>query len=117
MMELADRIEQLDGPDREIDAEIDKAIGFKRLPSQFWTIPRFTASVDAALILVPDGVRVGNLSQHDHEMLRAKGEWLCTLYRDGKIDVFDDRPIMWGRCQYAATPALAICAAAMRARA
>lgn len=114
-MELAERCEKATGPDRELDLAIAKlpirphpvpakatlgqgglawsgAYGFK--------CAEYTASLDAAMTLVPEGwnwqVGVGN---HN---------W-AAVYKGAPPSMRVD-PI-------AATPALALCAAALRARA
>lgn len=66
----------------------------------------------AALMLVPEGWRVSNWSQWKHEILRRQGTWLAILARDQ-----DELAGFGTRCQHAATPALALAAAALRARA
>lgn len=67
MTDLIARIESADGPDRELDAEIAKAVGAQgtyRADFLGWDdvghaiyrpgYARYTASIDAALTLVPD---------------------------------------------------------------
>lgn len=80
MVELARRVEALEGPDREVDCLIAGAVGYEqggtehpasyyisefgvkwlleqasRLQSIFHLLPRYTASLDAAMTLVPEG--------------------------------------------------------------
>ena len=82
LLALADRVEACAGPDREVDAEIFRAIGAP-VPFQFanklvaltfdagerayfadvsedlrvrYSPPTYTASIDAAMTLVPDGL-------------------------------------------------------------
>lgn len=131
LIALAARAEQAQGPDRALDADITLAVNpelgaapWERItyPSGGASVfadrsdpdnlnvvspPRFTASLDAALTLVPEG-------------------WTFTVHSG------DDRgpPVAYcvpnmGRLPWphwvddinAATPALALCAAALRARA
>lgn len=102
---LAERCEKAAGPDREFDAEIAQAIGvgptgFAQAKGKHWvTWPAYTSSLDAALELVPEGLG-----------------W--TLYSDGYAGVgpITDDEIPQPEI-IAATPALALCAAALRARA
>jgi hypothetical protein len=128
LLDLASRCEAASGPDRELDGEVFRAIDMP-LPGDFsgrdislqWSDaehcflapvgdmrvryeqPRYTASVDSALGLVPEG-------------------WAWSIGTDCKV--------AWARAfpapndQYrgtgnreGASPALAICAAALRARA
>lgn len=109
--DLADRIEALDGPDREIDAEIAN-LCFERREEylyghpdtnvtwgkdgvyQFFSPPAYTASIDAAMMLVPDGMK-----------------WSVSTFGRAKATAQVNH-----RCITANTPALAICAAALRAQ-
>lgn len=91
---LADRVEKATGPDRGLDVDIEHARGW---PDAQWTSDarRYTASLDAAVTLVPRGWtwRVGNL---------VSGGGFAFLGTSLKEHV-------------AATPALALTAAALRA--
>jgi len=117
LMDLADRVEKADGADRELDVAIhqflerpvlwavdDDGCEYQALVS----VPLYTASLDAALSLVPEGWK-----------------WSCDftqrpLFQDcGRADLYapgigDDRPADVTDI-YAATPALALCAASLRA--
>lgn len=96
LLELADRVEQATGPDRDLDGEIHSGIG-KR--DQQWSYaPSYTASLDAAMTLVPEGLDV-NLWWGIR-----KGLPLATA----EIDA--------GMVGMAATPALALAAACLRTR-
>ena len=77
-------------------------------------LPAYTASIDAALTLVPEEYRVA-VMEWDHEMLRAEGPWQCLLTPVGGGDsILADGQ---GRCDHAATPALARGNPALKARA
>ena len=73
----------------------------------------FTAMLDAkayesaALMMVPEGLRVNLSEWDDRKHLRPMGPWQCILTRAGKgnMDPF------FARCDHATTPALALCAA------
>lgn len=120
LIELAERCEKAEGPDRELDADIAQAFGHKVSPQtanytmeMFYAIewqkphpyagmkepcPAWTASLDAALTLVPPwSWRVGNL---------ASGRAFADLGTQKSL-----------QCIEGATPALALCAAAIRASA
>lgn len=130
LLGLADRCEKASGPDRVLDAEIARSCGWVALDKHQWwsaehvadcrqrkvskwqyatqSLPTFTASIDAALSLVPEGWK-----------------WSCDftqrpLFQDcGRADLYapgigDDRPADVTDI-YAATPALALTAAALRA--
>jgi hypothetical protein len=95
LIELAKACEAATGPDREIDTLIGYAVD---LPTEDAQLPRYTASLDAALTLVPPwSWRVGNL---------ASGRAFADLGTQKSL-----------QCIEGATPALALCAAALRARA
>lgn len=110
LLALADRIEAAEGPDRELDAAIALAIRYQDcLPCDFNGIkartggilnaPAFTASLDAAMTLVPEG-------------------WTGVIDLTGAAKLIDARyPNREVRALACATPALALCAAALRARA
>jgi hypothetical protein len=120
---LADRCEQVMRPDRELDAKVADAIGWwpegftgkdVHGPDRRWREPRsgvgdrvdcpaFTASVDAAMSLVLEGFAWGagfGVDPSDHE----KTGWAWCGETEGLI-------------LFAATPALALTAACLRARA
>lgn len=115
MEELIKRLEAATGPDRELDIAIDRALfpeSYARpsdptpvdLPEDFGKdamsmmmhpAPAYTASIDAALTLVPEGAR-----------------WDVQRDRTAAFASIDG--VTTGRC---ATPAIALCIAALRARA
>lgn len=75
MTDLAERIEAATGPDRELDAEIDALLGWRRVDNptfaggliDMWHSPdgrmcrrderlhAYTGSIDAAMMLLPEG--------------------------------------------------------------
>lgn len=132
--DLAVRVEQASGPDRGVDADIELAIGnWSEQHHEAWwhyeaagesanpplhqpAPPQcFTKSLDAAMTLVPEGLRL-QLSEWDDEVdLRPKGPWQAILTRPGAGSSFAEMNGV-GRCEHAATPALALTAAALRAR-
>lgn len=129
-MELADRIEALDGPCREIDWDIFCLVQPDRLPfyeeklaevqaeaeaNGIWAIrsdaviqrqrdlvcPRYTASLDDAMTLVPEGMFAG-VSQNVHYSY-----WCAWVH---------SKDVEFAAQVTAPTPAIAICAAALRAK-
>lgn len=132
MTELAERIEALDGPCREVDAEIFKAIGAPLPKAAFgmdielrpdpnsasgfivpvgemqvrYECPAYTASLDAAMTLVPEP--------------RIKGEHVSIgVWTGPGVHAPHVRASAWvsgSERVLAATPALALCAAALRAK-
>jgi hypothetical protein len=136
--ELADGIEAAGGPDRELDARICVALKigargplpddleYLSMPNprdpgpgvhegHYWfhcrsgmslrSAPPFTASIDAALTLVPEGK--GRLLMCPLLSREDEGDWYAHIR-------FGMEPI---GSATAATAALALCAAALRARA
>jgi len=123
MMELAGRCEALSGPDREVDCliwatvihggyewttsnilrvpscgirigSIDPGLASRNFTCWHEPVPAYTASLDATMPLAPEGW---------FRLERQKDDWMA-LGSTGR----------WCR---GATPALALCAAALRARA
>lgn len=130
---LADRCEKATGPDRRLDVEIAVAVDWrwddwepdeataramaekhgidwlagraKEGISSMWRhMPRYTASLDAAMTLVPDGWTAWELRSR-----RRMTAFVAEISRECD----DDEEAKQG---HAATPALALCAAALRAR-
>jgi hypothetical protein len=101
-MNFADRVEQSDGPSRELDAEIFQALGIVPSREHYPIYPAyaFTASIDAALTLVPEGYGYG-VADPKHGVA-ASG----LIFNQTGLHI---------ECR-AATPALALCAAALRTR-
>jgi len=129
LLELAERCEKATGPDRELDCEIAvAALGFFVAEPRYKGDVRycykdsegvthqpgnagdmlaraFTASLDAALTLVPEGWHISFMSQ-DRYTQRS----MLALARNG------DNSGKIAPCEDAATPALALTAAALKAR-
>lgn len=126
LLQLAERVEALTGPCRETDVMIELAVG-KNGPAiqeimagsphntidevakaadrdvsiMFHRVPRYTASLDAAMTLVPAGQ---DWMVDNFDGLAAR---MCSA------SVFNAKADDFGA--FAATPALALCAAALRA--
>ena len=114
LVELAERCEAATGPDRKLDMAIvhalsgvlgepwPEATGMRMVEAcdsfedSRDTVARYTASLDAAMTLVPEG-------------------WIWDVTSTGTAWVMEDGgdPQLFGD---AATPALALCAAALRAK-
>lgn len=112
MKDLIKRIEAADGPDRELDVEICEAMGFtvvghyrrgsnEPIRGYSWVPVRYyTSSIDAAMTLVPEG-------------WNGSFDWIgdkcgATLNKTP----FASNAVIGD----ASSPALALCAAALRAR-
>lgn len=110
---LIERLEKAPGPSRELDKEIAESCGWERNEDDFWRHkdrywareafdypPNFTSSIDAALTLVPQ-----------------KYDWYLHMIDEvynacvGPIGTFSGTSSVIG-----ATPAIALCIAALRAR-
>lgn len=107
--ELIARLEAATGPSRELDFWCwwwGKASHDGELPDADYVTaniksdpgPRYTASIDAALTLVPEG-------------------WEWCAYGAGGADVWWPEGLHAQKMTYAASPAVALCIAAIRARA
>ena len=128
LLALASACEKANGPDRELDCGIAvglhgghirwrQAVGtMESYPVRDYTssahvqgygcdhISAYTASLDAAMSLVPEGLRF----YVDNGTVDSTSHACAFAGRDGGVT---------GGCKIAATPALALCAAALRARA
>jgi hypothetical protein len=121
LLELADRCEKATGPDRELDADIASSLGWRFRPSFRATMivafdpsgiarpaPRPTSSLDAAMSLVPEGWRVGEMGE---TVIECDDPWQVKLLEKR----FSGERAKCAQGD-AATPALALCAAALRSR-
>lgn len=98
-LEVAAYVEKLSGPDREVDAKIAAVMSGGWLRESV-EVPAYTGSLDAAMRLVPEG-------------LTGRMAW-CAGARTVTLMDAEQREAADGT---AATPALALCTAALRARA
>jgi hypothetical protein len=109
LLELAERCEAASGPDIDLERDIVSAIAGRRASGPLVMEQRYTASIDAARTLVPEGI----------------GWWFSAgQTRDGNesfayvIDITGKLHFRAGDPHgKVANPALALCAAALRARA
>lgn len=123
LLALAERCEQATGPDRELESAIVKAIhpGAKVLTTEigkgkftfaggFFRLDdfRYTASLDAAITLVPEGWRVVSIGEEAFDD-EPQPFVVSLCQRAGRFGAGATR----GR---ATAFALALCAAALRAR-
>lgn len=133
---LADRIEKLTGPDYALDGEIAKAQGWnysRRDVTGHWgwtrpgmpnhynaSPPAYTASIDSAMTLVPEGWWLAGLN-FNHADFRSSmdREWHAEVAGPVTWAVVDryagEEPQFECEGGNAATPAIALCAAALRA--
>jgi hypothetical protein len=115
LLALAAKVEALKGPDREVDDAIIDAFGWRNdfgvpIPPGFIGVPNYTGSVDHAAKLVPTT---------PFPQLRP-GEWwwsVDSLGCDAHVAYENHDSGIPEYSARAETPALALCAAALRARA
>ncbi|RVT93738.1 hypothetical protein [Sphingomonas crocodyli] len=108
LMALAERVEGLSGPDREVDADVALTQGWHECNGDNWigprgeiVVPHYTASLDVAMTLVPEPRKWSITAGH-------YGDWQACVW------AIDDFQLDW---HSAATPALALTSAALKARA
>lgn len=136
-MKLSDRVEALAGPDEDIRREIALALGWKPVPNpgvagglvgKWWLpdgsmadLPNWLGCLNAALSLLPEswraGFEQGALCDHDPDQVVA---WVWPFESSYDPDWQMGQETQIGNPDgvrgFAATPALALCAAALRAR-
>ena len=109
MRDLIERLEAATGPDRDLDIAIWRAGLRPDAPATFVPLPwlhNYTSSIDDALTLVPEGWKWSLFSADD----RAKA---CAYI----VPAMGRLPWPeWVEDIHAATPALALCIAALKAR-
>lgn len=144
MKDLIERLEKATGPDRELDCYIWAVVNGKGEPvssvgpptyeqRRFFCNPNpeidwigydllnvaehYTSSLDAALTLVPEGIRVVNLCASDPSLkytgqarvllvpFNTKDDW-WTLSRNGNVE----------EGEHKTSPAIALCIAALKVR-
>jgi hypothetical protein len=118
LLALADRVEALAGPDREVDELVLLAVG--------WRLARAKGLGERATWFDPDGQRTAHrqgdgwfrpTASLDDAMTVAGGlGGQVTFFKDGTAKAYLWQPYPLAIEVKAATPALALCAAALRAR-
>lgn len=107
LLALAQRVEALDGPSFTLEMEIARAINPN---ATRMTVPNnYTVSLDAAMSLVPDGCLFMARTLWDDD--KTAGNATVQMYRRQGDSIFWEND----RHAVAATPALALTAAALRA--
>lgn len=111
---LIARLEKATGPDYRLSQDIGEAINlpghyrYEHPGSENQSWKNYTASLDAAMTLVPEGVSFAVGKGIETELGGSATDYAWC----GSKAVPHEGPYAW-----AATPALALCAAALRARA
>lgn len=113
LIALAERVEKLEGPDRSLDWSIHLRNGLEGVGA-YGQHPHYTASIDAAMTLVPEGDGIGFQVGHGAGMQANAGVWAVSTNSADLLDKDFPCP-MWQASSSAATPALALCAATLRA--
>lgn len=125
MDELISKLEALTEPCRECDGELLCAgLGWEKRWNDLWntftfhkgetwqglgTVPKFTASIDAAMTLADPGA---GLYLNRYWLLDGEA-WSCSLVTGG----IPNNPSQTFEMMDAPTPAIALCIAALKARA
>ena len=124
MTNIIDLLEKATGPDRHLDEEIYRAVidefapSFKQYRGMVWgnadngiSVLRYTKSIDDALTLVPEGLE---WSASNCVLRRLPGSVPPNF--KGWAGVYGE-PMVGSECDaYGATPAIALCIAALHAR-
>jgi len=120
--ELASRVEAATGPSDNLDCVIDEQFGGtpQIAPDHRWSsTPFYTASLDAAMSLVPEGWRFGLEQPGMFDGKQIEEAWCWPFesgfdpdWQNGQQGYRDAPEATHG---FAATPALALTAAALRA--
>lgn len=124
LVELAERIESATEPDRELDARIEAARRGEDYDALFvqgyapedWNAAPFTASLDAAMTLVPEGLEWLARSDDCGGFANVTGKDFQSIVEISGGETFN-RSTGLSAPSWAATPALALCAASLKARA
>ncbi len=125
LLALADRCERAKGPDRELDERIGMAIGLKRTMRVGHEClgndrvvrilcPAYSTSLDAAMTLVPKDCLA--MVRHLWDGDNRAGQAVLNSYVSSREEA-DGKMWAAGFIAVSATPALALCAAALRAKA
>ena len=130
--ELIARLEGLEGPCRECNAEIHLVLNpcdeitihryednneiafmeveFPNGETELDEILSYTASIDAALTLIPEGLYVDQMGEWGKGFMREKGRFYCII--GPTPDRMKANPY---RCQFSNSLPIAICIAALKA--
>ena len=108
ILELAKRVEALDGPDRSINEEIANIFGHMIVDRNYYVCAPYTASLDAAMTLIgPEWTYIKS-----DICARGTPDQHCSYFLQRLVG--DDEETESG---FAKHPALALVAAALRAKA
>lgn len=116
LIALAEKVESLTGPCRETDREIELAFPYADASHLKFGLPQYTGSLDAAMTLVPEGWRIysADFSVRNRSRWMIEGTKTKWATDEGGDPCAGDD---WYASGVAATPALALTAAALRSHA
>jgi hypothetical protein len=139
LLELAERCEQATGPDRDLDRAIELSLPGRLphpydgggpagvwanvisgeghpdyAPGQGYSSPDYTASIDTAMKLVPECEAGGQWWNLNHGTSTSCAKVRIYYFQSSR---YDEKPPREFEGKLCVTPALALCAAALRARA
>jgi hypothetical protein len=107
MIELVERCEKATGPDLTLDAAIEKVVGAEHYTTALLSVTLcYTASLDAAMTLVPEGWSI---------VVGTYGEQRMPFARLFPPD-YANSPLEHQESNDCANMAIALCAAALRSR-
>ena len=132
MSDLIKRVESATGPDRELDEAIERATGNYTAFAHYtlgdddfdeYVPTRYSASIDAAMTLVPEGFVLHNLQEtptivhEEHTGWEPLPNWQATLLRQDCAGYRNRKKFMQAfEHGDGNTAAIALCAAALKAR-
>lgn len=130
LLKVADRLAAADGPDRDMNVEIAQALGLSvgyagtgMIPFDEETgnpLPNWVFSLDDAFTLVPEGLSASATRQGNLRGAAEIWRWVPEKYAEmygGPEELRRRNGSFAHQNVGAATPALALCIAALRARA
>lgn len=106
-LKLAEELEAAEGPNFDLEMRIFRAVNPQATSRS--VPPNYTASIDAAMTLVPEGWESIELRRTDD------GEWRAALAGNDAHFMAEDPDEFFVESGNHATPALALCAAALKA--
>lgn len=122
LLRLADEVEKATGPDRRLDASIASLVRLEKVPhwARTWSGPWKPTEVGSVVLMQIDGTPGPHFMAREYT---ASLDAAMTLVPEGWFKLQPDSLKGWaalavvGPWAHAATPALALCAAALKARA
>lgn len=120
LLHLAERCEKAAEPDRPLSWDIWEAIGKPKVDdwSKAGSAPAYTVSLDAAMTLAPEGWWLSGFGKVGGETFQFGLQDTFRSAAEERRARYRGEPLTkWTGSRAASSPALALCAAALRARA